>query len=471
LERTESIVIVRQLTDSTPVQCKLIISPSPRCTLRTSVWVPAEQFGRTPVPASWRESTVLAVRSEEAQAMSDERPVFDGASDQVAELRCRLFENRGTERVPLDELARRVLAEPIVADRDVPNISQATMDGFAVATDDEPPLDVRDVDAGPGDDPASHEPGTASRVATGGPVPTGADAVIPVEETTVEDGWLLAADANEGQHVLPRGSVVAAAETVLPAGRTLAPRDAVVLRELGRDRVAVARRLSTGILATGTEIHEGREPDRDSEMLASLVESWDADATLAGSVLDDPTRVGERVAGLAHDHDVVVTTGGTSVGRADETAGVLEDRAEVRVESIPVRPGSNATVAWLTDEEAVVASLPGTPGAAFASALVLVRPLLAGETRLPTLDATVAVDLAVPDADVTFAIPVEFEADATVVPLGHPASSVRLYGDRFHPHRVASCVDLSVADGFVLRNDGVAAGESVRVVPYGAVER
>lgn len=403
--------------------------------------------------------------------MTDQRPALDAAVDRVTQLRARLFENRGTERARLDELAGRVLAETVVADRDVPTISQATMDGFAVATGDEPPLAVRDVDAGPGDDPPDHEPGTANRVATGGPVPVGADAVIPVEETSIEDGSLVAVDASENQHVLPRGSVVAAGETVLPAGRTLAPRDAVVLRELECDRVPVARRLSVGLLATGTEIHEGREPDRDSEMLAGLVRSWGGDATLGGSVPDDPDRVRERVTGLASEHDVVLTTGGTGFSRADETGRALDEGAEVHVESAPIRPGSNATVAWLADERAVVTSLPGKPGAAFASALLFVRPLVVGETRLPALEAAAAVDLSVPDAGMTFVVPVEFEGEATVVPLGHPASSIRLYGDRFRPHRVASCVNLSVADGVVLRREDVSAGETVRVVPYGAVER
>jgi len=168
----------------------------------------------------------------------------------------------------------------------------------------------------------------------------------------------------------------------------------------------------------------------------------------AERVPDDPDRVGDRTAVLATDHDVVVTTGGTGVASTDEIGGILRDRAEVRVADVAIRPGSNATLA-----------------------------------RLPSVTARMTTPLPVPDRDLEFAVPVEFRDDGDrptaegsgdslppVVPFGHPASSVDLYEGRFRPHRVASCVRLSAADGFVLARSDLAAGDRVGVVPYGAVE-
>jgi molybdopterin molybdotransferase len=411
------------------------------------------------------------------------RPPHDEAVEAVLSLRDDLLADvraeSETERVSLDHIAGRVLAESVVAESDVPPESRATMDGVAVDADDEPPLSLAGERVTPGDDPSPHEPGTARRVATGGPLPAGADAVVPREKVSAKDGAIHVDPVDAGQHVVARASVVEAGETVLEAGRRLAPRDAATLRDLGYDTVPVRPRLSTAVLATGTEIDEGREPDRDSEFLANLVRSWGGTPVPAGSVPDDPARVGERIAALAADHDVVVTTGGTGVGRTDETRDVLGETAEVRVENPSLRPGSSTTGAWLPDTGTVVVSLPGPPGAAFAGATLLCRPLSVGRSRLPTLAGELSCDLPVPDRDLTFVVPVEFRgiegsADRSdplsAVPFGHPASTVQLYGERFRPHRVATCARLSTADGFVLTGGDLAAGERIAIVPYTAVE-
>lgn len=423
---------------------------------------------------------------------------LEAAVDAMVDLRAGLLDGAGTERVALDRLAGRVLATDVVADSDVPSHSTATMDGVAVDTDDDPPLDISEGTLGPGDDPSDHDPGTARRVATGAPVPVGADGVVPREDTTVEDGRLTAAPVESGDHVIRRGSVVTAGETVLSAGRRLAPRDAALLADLGREGVEVRERLSAAVLATGTEIHEGREPDRDSAFLANLVREWGGTATLAGSVPDDPDAVGERLGTLAADHDVVLTTGGTGVSARDETRGTL-GATDVRVSDVPVRPGSNSTVAWLADVGTAVVSLPGPPGAAFASATLLARPLFVGASWTPTVSGTMTCDLPVPDQSLTFVVPVELregdtrngdtardtgnDTDGTgdavdadtpaaprVVPFGHPSSTVELYPDRFRPHRVATCVRLSAADGFVLTGSDLEEGQRVAVRPCEVVE-
>lgn len=424
--------------------------------------------------------------------MTDAGRSLAAAANAMVDLRATLLAETGTDGVALDSLAGRVLAADVVADEDVPPHSRATMDGVALDAGDDPPLSVAEGTLAPGDDPADHDPGTARRIATGAPLPVGADAVVPREDATVEDGRLASVPVASGDHVVRRGSVVTAGETVLSAGRRLAPRDAALLADLGRETVAVRERLSAAILATGTEIHEGREPDRDSAFLANLVRAWGGAPVLAGSVPDDSARVGERVRSLADGHDVVLTTGGTGVSDTDETRETLGGRPDVRVSDVAVRPGSNSTVAWLADAGATVVSLPGPPGAAFASATLLARPLFVGRSHASTIAGTMACDLPVPDRDLTFVVPVELHErrsadggrgsptggegradnpdDPRVVPFGHPTSTVELYDDRFRPHRVATCARLSAADGVVLTDEGLHADDRVAVRPYAVVE-
>jgi len=411
--------------------------------------------------------------------MAPSSPTRTEAVATVHDLRADLLGELDTARVPLDRIAGRLLAEAVEAERDVPPRSQATMDGFAVAAADDQPLALRERTTGPGDDPVEHELGTATRVRTGGPVPEGADAVVVRERATVDDGEVRVGGGSvtAGQHVVERGSVVVGGATVFESGHRLASRDAAILRELCREDVAVRERISTAILATGTEIHDGAEPDRDSDALANFVRAWGGDPALAGSVPDDPDRVGDRIAALAADHDVILTTGGTGVSAADETAGALADRAQVRLTDAALRPGSGTTAAWLPEAAAAVVALPGPPGAMLASATVLARPLFVDPSREATVTATAACGLAVPDRDVEFVVPVELRDTAAevgetrlrAIPFGSPDSTVQLYGERYRPHLVSSCPHLSAADGFVVTGEGFAAGESLAVVPYEVV--
>jgi molybdopterin molybdotransferase len=370
-----------------------------------------------------------------------------------------------TERVDLARAAGRVLAEPVVSPADVPRYDRATMDGFAFAADgDRPPTVVGEVY--PEDDPPSIDAGEAVAVATGAALPPTADTVLMREDATVEDGRLSGPSRAPGTNVYPAGATAKAGERLFAAGRTLAPRHAALLRDVGVGTVAVRRPLDVAVLATGTEIHEGRQPDRDSEMLCNLLRRWGGDPTVLDPVPDDAAVVREAIETAAEAHDAVVTTGGTSVGHADHVVDVLLAH-EVLFRGVALRPGRPVTVA--TVEGTPVCALPGKPVAAHTAATLVLRPLFAGERRLPTLTADLDVRVTVPEGDPEFAVPVTL-ADGTATPLGHAASSLPLYDERFAPGRVASSTRVTLADGVVLTDGALDAGEPVSVVPYEVVE-
>jgi len=410
----------------------------------------------------------------------DDLIAWDDGAERVRRLREEWFPTLDTEQVEIDHIAGRTLAEPIDSPVDVPAQSHATMDGFAFDATDEYPLSVVDDDVFPEDEPGELGSGEAIRIATGAPVPAGANAVLKREEATVENGNLTGTELDPGTYVYERGSNVAAGERLFEAGERLGPKDAILLGDLGITAVEVTIPLSAGLLATGTEIHEGRHRDLDSPMLAGLIRSWGHHATYEGSVPDTFERVTSRISELAHEHDVVVTTGGTSVGKKDYVIRALDSLGEVLFHRVRLRPGKPIAVAKLPDHDAIAFAIPGKPVGAHAVTTLVARPFFTGETSLPTVPARMARDVDIATPGFAYAIPVTLgdetgDNDASgdhpaAMPLGHADSDLAVYESAFDPSVLSSSTRATRADGFVLTGEGVERGQAVDVVPYSVVE-
>jgi molybdopterin molybdotransferase len=393
----------------------------------------------------------------------------EAAVETVLELRAAALLENGTETVSLDELTGRVLARRIVADHDVPAHDRATMDGYAFDASDEFPLQVVGDEVYPEDEPPSITPGEAVEIATGAALPPTANAVLKREEATVTDGELTGTEVEPGTYAYERGSNVAAGETLFEAGETLSAKDAILLGDIGRDAVSVRERFDVGVLATGTEIHEGRQSDLDSNMLAALVRSWGHDATYEGTVPDEYDRVESAVASLVDDHDVVVTTGGTSVGHKDHVVRALAELGEVHFHRVRVRPGKPIAVATVPDADATVFAIPGKPLGAHTIATLVMRPFFTGDTTLPTVDTTVASTVELGPEGFEYAVPVTL-TDGTATPYGQSGSGLEVYDRQFDPSVLSSTTRATRADGFVLTREALEAGETVSVVPYPSIE-
>lgn len=390
----------------------------------------------------------------------------------VLDVREAALEGRPTETVGLSAVAGRALAEPIMAERDLPPHSHATMDGFAFDATEDYPFRVVD-EVFPEGEPPSLDAGEAVRIATGAPLPEAANAVLKREEATVEGGQLTGADVEPGTYTYERGSNVASGEELFAAGERLAPKDAILLRDVGVEEVPVYRSFSAGVLATGTEIHEGRSADLDSPMLAGLVGAWGHEATYEGTVPDEYDRVEARIAEVADAHDVVITTGGTSVGKKDYVVRALDALGEVRFHAVRIRPGKPIAVADLPDHDAVAFAIPGKPVGAHTIATAVMRPFFTGDTGLPAVEATLARDVGIGPPGFEYWVPVLLDDGAgerEAMPLGHVDSPLQVYEDTFDPSVLSSSTRATRADGFVVIEADVAAGETVRVVPYPAME-
>lgn len=369
-----------------------------------------------------------------------------------------------TERVELGRAAGRLLAEPVTALADTPKYDQATMDGYAFPAADDYPLQVVDA-VYPEDDPPEISPGEAVEIATGAPLPKRADAVLRKEDANVSNGRLSGPRLSPGTNRYPAGTTASSGEQLFAAGERLEPRHVALLRDAGVEAVTVRRRLSAAVLATGTEIHEGRQPDRDSEMLCNLLRRWGYRPSLEGTVPDGTTAVRKGIETAAAEHDVVVTTGGTSVGTADHVVNVLEDH-DTLFQGVRLRPGRPTTAAVV--DGTPVCALPGKPVAAHTAAVLVVRPALTGASRLPTISTTLATRVRLPEADFEYAVPVSLDGEA--MPYGHAESPLSLYEERFAPGRVASSTRVLLADGLVVTRTAIDADDRVEVVPYEVIE-
>ena len=256
------------------------------------------------------------------------------------------------ERVGLLEAAGRVLAETVSAGRDIPPLANSAMDGYAVQAADlvQPPVRLRVV----GEVAAGYvsrvqvEPGTAVRIMTGAPLPAGADTVVRFEDTRRGGDEVEIVKAPlPGANVRPAGEDVRAGQIVLEPGKVLRPQEIGMLAAVGRVEVAVVRRPRVAILATGDEVVPPDQPpgpgqihDANSYTVAAQVQAYGGVPLLMGVARDQVewVRRGVREA-LAQGADLIITSGGVSVGDFDLVKQVLAAEGEMHFWSLNVKPG------------------------------------------------------------------------------------------------------------------------------------
>ena len=389
------------------------------------------------------------------------------AIERVLEVRERVFDSQPVETVPLDEVGGRVLGTEISATADIPPHDFATMDGYAFDVDDDYPLRIVEPDIYPEDDPPELDDGAAIEIATGSPLPEEANAVLKREAATVDGDQLSGPSLERGTYTYERGSNVAAGTRVFDSGETLGPKDAVFLRDLGIETVDTVEQLSVGVLATGSEIDEGTQSDLDSPMLQGLVRSWGHEAAFEGTVPDEYEQVKSRINQLAERYDVVLTTGGTSVGKKDYVVRALDELGTVAFHGVRVRPGKPLALATLSD--AVVFAIPGKPLGAHTITSLVVRPFFTGQRALPSVSASIARDVEFGTGGFEYVVPVTL-SDGTAMPLGHVDSPLGVYDRQFDPSVLSSSTRATRADGFVVAESDLQSGQDVSVVPYAVVE-
>ncbi len=310
--------------------------------------------------------------------------------DEAIELISTAGKPLGTEKLPLERAAGRVLAAPVIARIDSPRSAVSAMDGYAVRDADLGEMPARLAVTGESFAGAGWRgtvgPGSCARIFTGAPVPAGCDRVV-MQENVRRDGdvAIIAEDPGTSRHIRPRGSDFAAGEILLAKGRRLDPRAIVAAAAADLAELELYRRPRVRILSTGDELappgsaalREDAIPESVSFGVAALVEQWGGECT-GGKRLGDDLRAMQAAAAAETDAaDLLVVTGGASVGEKDFAKAMFEPLGlELLFSKVAIKPGKPVWLGRLRDK--FVMGLPGNPTSALVTARLMLAPLLAG---------------------------------------------------------------------------------------------
>jgi molybdopterin molybdotransferase len=374
------------------------------------------------------------------------------------------------EETPLLQAAGRVLAREVVSGVNIPAFARAMMDGLAVRAADTQgasgynQLPLRLVGASMPGKPfdGSVRAGEAVKIMTGAPLPAGADAVLPFEQAECDGNRVLAlGEVTPRKHLGEIGEDVRAGDAVYQAGRRLRPQDVGMLSALGFDRISVVRRPRVRVLITGDELlpmgtpPEGcRITDANGPMLAALVARDGGESVLPPIVHDDRDAI---FSAMREEADVLLVSGGSSVGQEDHVPTLLAEHGELVVHGVAMRPSSPAGMGRLDGR--LVFLLPGNPVSClcaydfFAGRAIRALGGLPKEWPYRSVKARLSRKLSSVVGRVDYA-------------------RVKVYGEEAEPLAIGGASVLSSvtqADGFVVipaNSEGYAEGASVEVFLY-----
>jgi len=350
-----------------------------------------------------------------------------------------LIDRRPPVTLPINDTLGLVLADDVVAPLALPGFDNSAMDGYAVVAEDisgataEQPVHLpvaEDIPAGR-TDLLTLKPGTAHRIMTGAPLPTGATAVIPVEATNgATDTVEIRASAKPGQHVRRAGEDVTAGTTVLRAGQVITPAALGLAAALGLGQLTVVPRqrvlvMSTGseLVPPGTPLQPGQIYESNAVMLAAALCDAGAEVVAAPTTGDDVAVFREALARHSGDADLIITTGGVSAGAYEVVKDALGGQVEfVKVAIQPGMPQGSGVV-----DGTPIITLPGNPVSALVSFEVFLRSPLRSAMGLPHPDrprrtAVLTEDLTSPRGKRQFRRGVLDPETGTVTSYGPPAS-------------------------------------------------
>jgi len=372
------------------------------------------------------------------------------------------------ETAPFGQSLGRILAKDVVCTENVPGFTRSTVDGYAVVASDTfgaseamPALLRLAGEVQMGESPDFEiRPGECAAVPTGGELPRGADAMVMLEQTEPFAGQMIAIEASgaPGRHLIFAGDDAKAGSTIVPAGKKLLPQDIGVLAALGVVEVSVRKRPAVSILSTGDELIDPAGTPRGAQIrdvngptLAAACTQSGADVAFVARVPDDRPVLLEKMKRCAQGSNLLLISGGSSVGAKDAAADCLAELGEVLFHGLAVKPGKPTFAG--TIGKTLVVGLPGHPAAAFFIFQLLVRPMIEALLGQATVRRTA-------NAMLTAAIPSNGGREEYV--------AARFVGGGVEPLMSKSGLIsvLSRADGYIRiprDAEGIAQGETVEV--------
>jgi molybdopterin molybdotransferase len=336
------------------------------------------------------------------------KPLREAQSEVIAGIH-----RMGTERIGIEGALGRVLAEAAVSSESIPPFANSAMDGFALRASDVASTPVvlainEDVPAGTVPTMAV-EPGTATRIMTGAPMPSGADSVVPVEDTEsgTHDSVTIVTGVSQGSHVRPAGGDIAIGDVVVEAGTRLSARDLGSLASIGVSPLVHLQPV-VALMSTGDEVVEyttgnlepGAIRDTNRAVLRGVLNDLRVPYVDLGIVSDNVEELREAYLHAADVGDVIISTGGVSMGDFDFVKQILRESGSVDFWKVAMQPGKPFAFGHV--EGVPLFGLPGNPVSTFVSFEQFVRPALLammGATKLlrPRVQGVMGEDVTTSD--------------------------------------------------------------------------
>lgn len=329
---------------------------------------------------------------------------------EAREIIARFLTRMPTEHVPLVEAAGRILAEDIIAPEDHPPFPASTMDGFAVVAEDSSPWrEIIGIQNAGNVIDAEVTDGYTVRIMTGAPLPPGANAVVPVEATEPAEDHVVIhqEDVKPGENVRPIGSDVRVGDLILSAGTRLGPAEIGLVAGMGIDPVPVARRPRISVLSTGDELVEPNQPlgpgqirDSNRFSLASALGEEPVEITRIGKAPDTRPELERLLRERLDEDDIIITSGGVSMGELDLIKAILFDSKDVEVHfrRLYMKPGKPLNFA--THGKTLIFGLPGNPVSSLVTYELFIKTAIrqmigvpADRIDRPTLRVTLETDV------------------------------------------------------------------------------
>ena len=350
--------------------------------------------------------------------------------------------------LPLASAHGCVLASDVRAPWPLPSFDNSSMDGYAVLADDvaaateDQPVELQVIDDVPAGYRATEavRPGTAVRIMTGAPMPDGADAVVPVERTDAGTQTVrVHQGVDRGAYIRRAAEDVASGEVVLTEGTLIGARQVAILAAVGCGLVFVHPRPRVAVISTGSELVEPGLPlrhglisDSNSYLLVAACREAGADAYRVGPIVDDDEAFLTAVEDQLHRCDLILTSGGVSMGAYDTVKAVLSRLGSVEFTKVAMNPGMPQGHGFVGEEEVPIITLPGNPVSSYVSFENFVRPALRrmrGLTDLlrPRHQATCATSITSPAGKRQY-VRARFLPNGDVLPVGSGQGSHVLGG-------------------------------------------
>lgn len=290
------------------------------------------------------------------------------------------------ETLPLVQCFGRILASDVTSPLDVPGFDNSAMDGYAVRLADVAsgqPLPVAGKSFAGQQHHGEWPAGTCIRIMTGAPVPEGCEAVVMQEQTEQTDnGVRFTAEVSRGQNIRRRGEDISAGAVVFPTGTRLTTAELPVIASLGIAEVPVIRKVRVALFSTGDELQLPGQPLGDGQIYDTnrlavhlMLEQLGCEVINLGIIRDDPNALRAAFIEADSQADVVISSGGVSVGEADYTKNILEELGEIAFWKLAIKPGKPFAFGKLSNSW--FCGLPGNPVSATLTFYQLVQPLLA----------------------------------------------------------------------------------------------